>query len=176
MPPFSKRQLDRFLRKPLIARIATLLGDGMPIITPVWYEWDPRSETFLLWARKGYGGLNSGWYDNLAKDPRIALLIDESSEVPPKHDRVLAIGTANILPTPRNSRKLQIRMTRRYLGMKKTRTYLTTMPRVAGGWVRVVPERIISWTEASGTNVWHPRYLKPKGKPLFGQSPPRHGQ
>jgi nitroimidazol reductase NimA-like FMN-containing flavoprotein (pyridoxamine 5'-phosphate oxidase superfamily) len=173
MPTFSKRQRDQFLKRPLIARIATLLDNGSPTIAPIWFEWNPESRTFLLWARKGYGGLNSGWYDNLRRDPRISLLIDDSSEKPPRHDRVLAIGRGKVLPTPKNAFDLQARMTRRYLGKKRTKGYSATMPRSPGGWVRLIPDRIITWTEATGTNLWHPRYLKPKGKPLFAQAPRR---
>lgn len=171
MPAFTKRQLDRFLRKPLIARIATLLNDGMPTITPVWFEWNPKSRSFLLWARKGYGGLSSGWYVNLTRDPRIALLVDESSETPPKHDRVLAIGKARILLAPKNSYHMRIRMSKRYIGSDKARRYLATMPEASGGWVRMLPDRIVSWTEGKGTNVWHSRYLEPGGRPLFEPNP-----
>ena len=173
MSAFSRRQLDKFLERPLMARIATLLDNGTPTIAPIWFEWNPQSRTFLLWARKGYGGLNSGWYDNLRRDPRVALLVDDSSERPPRHDRVLAIGRGKILRTPRNVSKLQTRMIQRYLGKKRTRAYSATFPKTPGGWVRVIPDRIVTWTEGTGTNIWHPRYLKPKGKPLFAQTPNR---
>jgi nitroimidazol reductase NimA-like FMN-containing flavoprotein (pyridoxamine 5'-phosphate oxidase superfamily) len=175
MPAFSRQQLDRFLRRPLTARIATLLANGTPVITPVWFEWDAKSGDFLLWARKGYGGRNSAWYDNLTKDRRITILIDESTEVPPKHDRVLAFGKAELLSTPKNWLQLQVRMTRRYLGAKRAREYLRTMPTAPGGWVRVTPDRIITWTEKA-TNVWHPRYLKLNRKAIFEENSPKDNQ
>ena len=173
MSAMSKDQLNHFLRRPLIARIATLLRDGSPTVIPIWYEWSPQSRTFLLWSRKGYGGLNSGWYDNLRREPRVALLVDESSETKPKHDRVLAIGKAKTLPTPKNWLKLQLRMTERYIGKMKTRKYLEAMPRVPGGWVRVTPDRIITWTEAAGTNLWHQRYLRPGLRPVEQEKTPK---
>jgi nitroimidazol reductase NimA-like FMN-containing flavoprotein (pyridoxamine 5'-phosphate oxidase superfamily) len=168
MSAMSKEQVDRFLKRPLIAKIATLLHNGSPTITPIWFEWNPKSRTFLLWARKGYGGLNAGWYDNLRRKSRVALLVDESSEINPKHDRVLAIGRAKPLPTPKNWLELQLRMTRRYCGKAKTREYLRSMPKAPGGWVRIIPNRIISWTEAGNINIWHQRYLRSGGRPVYG--------
>ena len=167
MPPMNKEQLNQFLKRPLIAKIATLLRDGSPTITPIWFEWNERSRTFLLWARKGYGGVNAGWYDNLRGKQQVALLVDESSELNPKHDRVLAIGKAKILRIPKNWLDIQLRMTRRYVGRIKTQEYLATMPNAPGGWVTVVPNRVISWTEAENINMWHERYLQAGGKPVY---------
>jgi len=163
MPAMTKEQLYNFLSRPSIAKIATLLPDGSPTVTPIWFEWDPKSESFLLWARKGYGGLNSAWFDNVGRDPRLALLIDDPN---PPHGRVLVLGKGRILFTPKNWLQIQRRMTERYVGKEKTQEYLDAMPKVPAGWARVKPERIISWTGER----WHRRYLEPGGKSIYRKS------
>lgn len=58
--------VDAFLKEPNVAALSTLLPDGRPHVTPVWYEYDGRefivstlrsTQKFKNVSRKGYASL-----------------------------------------------------------------------------------------------------------------------
>ncbi len=94
--------LDAFLAKPLVARIAT---QG-PTIRPVWFLWE---EGAFWWLTGAWSRLQ----DHLRHDPSLALVVDTCDLTTGEVLQVLAKGRAEILPYhPERARRLL----RRYLG------------------------------------------------------------
>jgi PPOX class probable F420-dependent enzyme len=63
---------DEFLASGAIfAKIATMMEDGSPVVSPVWYEWEPEAETFLIVSKE-----RTSLVRNLRRDQRCGLLVD----------------------------------------------------------------------------------------------------
>jgi nitroimidazol reductase NimA-like FMN-containing flavoprotein (pyridoxamine 5'-phosphate oxidase superfamily) len=94
--------VDAFLARPLVARVAT----SGPRVRPVWFLWEERC---FWWLTGSWSSLDR----DLARDPRVELVVDtcdlESGEVL----QVRARGEAELVPydPERATRKLS-----RYLG------------------------------------------------------------
>ena len=150
----SKKEIDEFLSRPVFAKIGTLLGDGSPYVSPIWFLWEEN--TILLEGRKGFGGEPAKWVENLEVDPRIAILINTEED---PYTRVLIIGRAEIQdPPPSDWQETDMRRAVKYLGEEGAKRYKSTLPPMPGARIRVRPEKIMSW---KGTD-WHPRYLQQK--------------
>src|SRR5687768_3757400 len=50
--PLDGAALVAFLGQPWNARIATVDADGWPHVTPVWYDFEPDTRTFLVVGRE----------------------------------------------------------------------------------------------------------------------------
>src|SRR6266511_1961763 len=62
--PMSAGEMNEFLQKPWIAKIACLTPDGSPYIAASWYHWDGVAFWVVPRAR-------SEWAHYLARDPRV---------------------------------------------------------------------------------------------------------
>lgn len=150
--PLSEEELARFLAEPWNARLATVGRDGLPHVTPVWYEFEAATRAFLVVGRE-----RAEWVAHIAADPRVALHVadDEHAE----HTRVLVQGRAIVVEGPvapaasPRIDELTRRLSLRYLGPDGPRYAGRTAdrPRVL---VRIAGERWRTW---SGRE-WHPRY------------------
>ena len=157
--PLKTEQLDAFLRGPAsawLAKLATLQEDGWPSVSPLWYQWN--GEDFLVVGRE-----RSAWVQDLARDPRCALCIEES-EAPPRgaNRRVLAQCEAEILEGPvvaAGSRWVDVarEMALRYTGPAGLEGLAASYewPRYL---VRLRPRdgKLTTWQGAA----WHPRYTE----------------
>lgn len=85
--PMSADEMNDFLAGPWLARIACLQPDGSPYVFTCWYHWDGVCFWVVPRAR-------SAWAHYLARDPRVALVIDEP-EAPLR--KVSCEGTAVIV-------------------------------------------------------------------------------
>ncbi|MGH3776740.1 MAG: pyridoxamine 5'-phosphate oxidase family protein [Pseudonocardiaceae bacterium] len=94
--------VDAFLAKPLVARVA----NNGPAVRPVWYLWEDGA---FWWITGSYARLP----ELLAKDPRVALVIDTCDLKTLEVLQVTAWGEAEVVPfdEARAMRKLV-----RYLG------------------------------------------------------------
>ena len=70
----SKQEIDERLAAGTLARLATYREDGMIHLTPIWFDWN--GEVFRLTLGAGRIHLK-----NLAKDPRVSILIDRDPRV-----------------------------------------------------------------------------------------------
>ncbi len=61
---------DAFLSTSRVARVASLRADGSPDVTPLWFAWVDGS----LWLSSL---LRSQRWTNLARDPRVSVVIDD---------------------------------------------------------------------------------------------------
>jgi nitroimidazol reductase NimA-like FMN-containing flavoprotein (pyridoxamine 5'-phosphate oxidase superfamily) len=94
--------LDGFLARPLVARLAT----AGPTVRPIWFLWDEQAFWWLTgrWARLAA---------MLERDPEVALVVDTCDLETGEVLQVVARGAAEVVPfdADRARRKL-----RRYLG------------------------------------------------------------
>ncbi len=67
----SNEEITEFLAEPVIARLATIDGDGWPYVVPVWQEWS--DDRFWVIPRQ-----KSAWARHLADESRCAITIDEA--------------------------------------------------------------------------------------------------
>jgi nitroimidazol reductase NimA-like FMN-containing flavoprotein (pyridoxamine 5'-phosphate oxidase superfamily) len=101
--------LEAFLARPLVARLATS-GPNGPRVRPLWYLWEDGAFWWLT-------GAWSKLAETLAKDARVALVVDVTDVETGEVKGVTATGDAEIVPfdPARAKRKLA-----RYLGPDET--------------------------------------------------------
>ena len=142
------QEIKEFLEGPVVARIATIDSKGDPYITPVWQEWDgealwviPREKTIFV--------------KHLRNNPRCSASCAEDGGT---YTRVLFRGTAEIVEGPALMHDEWLEMARRmavrYLG-ERGPEYLEPSADRPRYWVKIVPEKTISWDGVE----WHPKYL-----------------
>jgi hypothetical protein len=83
----TPEEMNEFLQGPWLARVACLQSDGSPYVVTCWYHWDGVCFWVVPRAR-------SAWAHYMARDPRVALVIDEPD---PPLRKVLCEGTAIIV-------------------------------------------------------------------------------
>jgi hypothetical protein len=103
-PPFD---VDVFLAQPLVARVA-LAG---PSVRPVWYLWE---DGCFWWIT----GAHSGVADVLARDPRVALVVDSCDILTGCVRQVTGRGLAVVEPLDAGR---AVRKLTRYLGADQSR-------------------------------------------------------
>ena len=93
----SPEEIDVFLGSPdsaWLCRLAVLKEDGWPFVTPMWYQW--RDGAFYVVGRK-----RSAWVQDLIRDPRCFVCIDEEATPPAGGLRkVLARCKATVVEGP----------------------------------------------------------------------------
>lgn len=98
--------IEAFLVRPLVARVATNAADGAPTVRPVWFLWE---EGELWWITGSYSVVAR----HLASDPRVAVVVDTCDLGTLEFLQVFMRGRAEVVPydPDRARRKLS-----RYLG------------------------------------------------------------
>jgi hypothetical protein len=88
--PLSPAELDEFLARPLLLKLACLRPDGWPYVIPLWFAW---------YERKLYvvGRERAVWIEYLRREPRVGVLIDEDTR---RQRRVQMIATAALVEGP----------------------------------------------------------------------------
>ena len=96
MPRLSDDEIDEFLNEYPIAHFGTLLPDGSPYVSPAVFGF--TGSAILVGSRA-----RSVWHDNLVRDPRVSLSIDEKD---PPGRRVNVKGVqAELLHEPGHERE-----------------------------------------------------------------------
>ena len=145
--PLNRTEIDRLLRRPLVARLATVDPDGYPAIVPVWIDWD--GEAAWLVVRAG-----ARFVEDIRRDPRVGLSVvaDDDPDL-----RVQLRGRASIVdgPAPLDGRMLAIArsMSERYEGAAGL-AYIETSRAWPRCLVRIDPVQLLAW----GSPDWHERY------------------
>ncbi|PJF39712.1 MAG: hypothetical protein D6737_10030 [Chloroflexi bacterium] len=149
MRSLNADEIKEFLDGPIVARIGTVDENGNPYITPVWQEWDGEALWFIPRAR-------TTMVNHLKIHPQISVscALDSSP-----YTRLQILGKAEIVRGPALMEgewlAMARRMATRYLG-ERGPEYLedsTDRPRY---WVKVTPDKIISWEGVE----WARKYLE----------------
>lgn len=156
MVALSRDQVNEFLKGAYVARIGTVGSEGEPHVTPVWFWWNGEAIYVI-------GRTNAFWIERVARNSRIAFLIDD---VGPPDFKISIEGMAQILKTDwvATARKMCIK----HLGEKAGTAYLNDtldQPRLL---VKVTARKTTTWyvpsDKAAGKERWHPRYYEPGSK------------
>jgi PPOX class probable F420-dependent enzyme len=120
-----------FLAGKHFAKLATLMKDGRPQLTPIWYMYE--GDKLIINTSK-----DRVKYRNMKRDPRVSLLIDDG------YPYVSIWGKARIA-TERDANRdietLAIRYTGEKAGRKAARERYWKQKRVS---VEIIPQRIVS--------------------------------
>jgi nitroimidazol reductase NimA-like FMN-containing flavoprotein (pyridoxamine 5'-phosphate oxidase superfamily) len=98
--------VDAFLARPLVARVAASDSSGAPTVRPVWFLWE---EGAMWWITGAYSRMSRF----LAKDPRVALVVDTCDLERLEFLQVIMRGKAEVVPYDEERSR---RKRRRYLG------------------------------------------------------------
>lgn len=149
--PLTRAEMDAFLQKGVVARLATVKSDGAPYVVPLWQEWD--GEFFWLVPRN-----RSAFIAHIRHEPRVMLSIALESN---PYTRVSCEGTAEVVEGPVDSQggrarwvAFARRMSVRYLGEHGPDYLEPTMdrPRYL---VKVTPQKLSTWEGVE----WHQKYM-----------------
>jgi hypothetical protein len=129
--------LDDFLALPITTRLSCLDERGWPYAVPLWHQWD--GERFWV-----IGARHAAWVRHLAREPRVALCIDE----PETLRRVLCQGVATIVEGPSATGTWQAiasQMAARYLGPDAVAGYETATTGLERWLVGIEIDRLLTW-------------------------------
>ena len=159
--PLSRNEFTDFLNGRWLVKLSVTKLDGWPYVVPLWYQWHEN----LLWL---VGRKRSEWIQDLVRDPRCAICIEEK-EIPPDggNRKILAQCTAEIVEGPvvaEGSKWVEIAelMALRYVGAEGPEALSRSYD-----WerylVKLVP-RDEKYTTFQGVD-WHRRYFDPGQRP-----------
>lgn len=96
MSVFTPAEID-YLRSQRLARIATAGPDGQPHVVPVGFRYNPDEDSIDV---GGHHFVGRKKYNDVLRNPRVAIVIDDLASVSPWRVRGIEIrGEAAVLPT-----------------------------------------------------------------------------
>ena len=128
---------NTFLGSQRTCRLATVGGDGAPHLTPLRFVWDDES----IWVTSL---VRSQRWTNLQRDPRISVLVDAGDDYMQLRGveligRVEPVGSAPRTPDPDPALEVPEQLFgEKYAGG-------TFVPDGTNAWVRLVPDKMVSW-------------------------------
>jgi hypothetical protein len=140
----TKEQIDTYLNKPLLARMATAsLATAQPHVVPVWYLWDGQS----VWV---HGHSSTRKFKQLAANPACSIAIDHATSGV-DFWAVLLEGQAELITDPVVVVPMAERIYVRYIGVEGL---LDPVPQ---SWIhdaeslllKLTPSRTVTWYSAS---------------------------
>ena len=144
----SEQELNEFLSRGVLCRLAVLDEKGWPYVQPVWFAWDPDERVFWVVARK-----KSAWAQHMLRDNRVGLTIDEDAKPLRK---VSVQGRAELVEEPNvGGRWVPIarEMATRYLGPHGPEYIVPTLDKPR--WLfKIVPTEMTTWQGVE----WAKRY------------------
>ncbi|KPM53136.1 pyridoxamine 5-phosphate oxidase [Frankia sp. CcI49] len=133
----SPAEIDAFLAEERTCRVATS-GPSGPHLTPLWFVWDGAA----LWLNSV---VKSQRWTDIARDPRVAVLVDGGHAFNELHGVELRGKLESVGEAPRSStpdpelEKPELLFARKYTG----RDEMHYDGRHA--WLRLTPEKVTSW-------------------------------
>ncbi|MDX3243454.1 MULTISPECIES: pyridoxamine 5'-phosphate oxidase family protein [Streptomyces] len=131
-------ELDAFLTVHRTCRVATVSTDGAPHVSALWFLWDGTA----LWL---YSVVRSKRWTDLRRDPRVAIVIDTGEEYDALRGVELSGAVEFVGEIPRTGQlcaeldAVETLFARKNFG-------LDAMPHDGRhAWVRLKPEKIVSW-------------------------------
>ncbi len=118
----TRSQREAFLADLHIGLLAMNIGDGAPLITPIWYSYMPGGEVRIVVGKNGAKG-------KAIKDGQMISLCAQTERPPYQYVTVEGPVTLGAVDYPRDI----VEMAQRYLGEEGGRAYLTgSSPEAAG--------------------------------------------
>jgi hypothetical protein len=150
--PLTPDELDEFLARPLLLKLACVRPDGWPYVIPLWFAWE---------AHKLYvvGRERAIWIEYIKREPRVGVLIDEETR---RQRRVQMTASAALVegPVPRgqgspNWRQLDVLLVSKYMADEQGEAYRQSTADRPRYLVEITPRQITTWRGGS----WHHRYV-----------------
>jgi PPOX class probable F420-dependent enzyme len=130
-------ELDDFLRAERTCRVATAGKDGAPHTSALWFVWDGKA----LWLNTI---VKSQRWTNLERDPRVSVLVDAGEDYFELRGVELLGSIEPVGSAPRTAEPdAALEHTERLYGEKYSGG--TFVPDGRHAWVRLVPDKIVSW-------------------------------
>ena len=134
----TAEEVDAFLGDERTCRVASVGADGRPHVAPLWFVWDGTH----LWLNSIVA--SQRWAD-LQRDPRVAVVVDGGVLFHELHG-VEIQGVVQVVgdvprtaePDPELAEPEEL-FARKYAGTD------TFVPDGRHGWLRVTPEKLVSW-------------------------------
>jgi nitroimidazol reductase NimA-like FMN-containing flavoprotein (pyridoxamine 5'-phosphate oxidase superfamily) len=142
----SKDEIDSFLKRPLVARVATNRKDGYPHVSPLWYHWDGEYLYLIL----GHGERPRHHITNLRGNDKVTALIDR--DVRPETKTLFAAqavsirGRAKLLTDEKTQVDIVTKLLERYgFGGAVQAVLEDGKPGMNRVIARIKPDKIIAW-------------------------------
>jgi hypothetical protein len=134
----TSEEVDSFLRAERTCRVATTGGDGRPHVAPLWFVWDGAA----LWLNSL---VTSQRWTDLARDPRVAVVVDTGTEFWELRG-VELLGVVEVVgDVPRTSVRAEELAEPERLFARKYRGTDEFVADGRHGWLRLRPEAVVSW-------------------------------
>jgi PPOX class probable F420-dependent enzyme len=143
----SQAEIDEYLDRRIMARMATQRADGYPHLTPIWFVWEDGKFFHTL-------GANRVHLTNLARDPRMSLVIDEDYRLAgglgAGARSITVRGDAVLSQDPALIQDVTYKALLKYLGEEDAKAY--TEPIMAEGRtiVTMTPTAWVTWDYNKG--------------------------
>jgi Pyridoxamine 5'-phosphate oxidase len=133
----SADEIDAYLRTARTCRVGTVGLGGTPHVSALWFVWDGTA----LWLNSLF---KSQRWTNVARDPRVSVLVDGGDEFMELHG-VEVLGVAEVVgEVPRTEQPdATLAEPERLFGEKYIGGQFVADGRHA--WLRVTPEKIVGW-------------------------------
>lgn len=143
----SQAEIDEYLNRRIMARMATHRADGYPHLTPIWFVWEDGVFKHTLGAGRVH-------LTNLARDPRMSLVIDEDYRL----EQGLAAGArsvtvrgdAELSQDPDLIRDVTYKALVKYLGEADAELYLEPIMAEGRTIVTMTPTAWVTWDYNKG--------------------------
>ena len=133
----SRDEMDDFLAKEHTCRVASVNPDGGPHVTPMWFAWDGE----CLWLNSI---VDSQRWVNFQRDPRVSVVVDSGIQFEELRGVEIQGRVAPMGEAPRTDKPHPVlESVERIYGNKYKGGRFVPDGRHA--WLRVAPEKIISW-------------------------------
>jgi PPOX class probable F420-dependent enzyme len=129
----TRTEIEAFLAEPHTLVLATISRNGAPQLSTVWFRWD--GEAFWISTNR-----DRAKYRNLARDPRVTVLVDD----PHRETSVAGYGRAEFAAFHDDAYEGALAIVSRYV--EDGPAYLAERAGESRVLIRIQPERLVSWT------------------------------
>ena len=134
----APEELDTFLEGERTCRVATVGADGRPHNTPLWYVWDGTA----LWLTSI---VKSQRWADIERDPRVSVIVDGGTDYMELCGAELIGSVERVGEAPRIGEANKTLETPERLFATKYMGRDTMVHDKRHAWLRLVPEKIVSW-------------------------------
>ena len=131
-------EVDEFLATERTCRVATAGRDGRPHVAPLWFVWDGTS----LWLNSV---VRSQRWTDLARDPRIAVVVDAGVEYTELRGVVLSGAVVPAGDVPRTATLDPALAEPERLFADKYTGGVAAQADGRHAWLRLTPDKLVSW-------------------------------
>jgi hypothetical protein len=131
-------EVDEFLATERTCRVATASRDGRPHVAPLWFVWDGTA----LWLSSV---VRSQRWTDLARDPRIAVVVDAGVEYSELRGVELSGAVVPVGDVPRTAAPDPALATPEQLFARKYMGGGEYPPDGRHAWLRLTPDKLVSW-------------------------------